>query len=143
MPWEQRPESLRRSDQQTTRPALKAERPTLAQGRSPAVQHVAVRIDLALQAFCRQVTAGAAEPGDPRFRGQGRSESIPFPPVPVGCRVEDQHRRVATVEHIKGLVHPPLGGHAQDGHHAPPPPHGEVVRLLRVGVCPAVAPAAC
>jgi putative transposase len=77
---------------------------------SPVLPNVAVRIDLAVQAVLRRVTAGEAEPGDPRVRGQGRSESSPFPPVPIGCRVEDDHLRVATVGRVKGILHRPLEG---------------------------------
>jgi putative transposase len=35
------------------------------------LQNVAVRIDLALQAFFRRVKAGEDQPGYPRFRGKG------------------------------------------------------------------------
>ena len=76
--WEQRQESVRRSDQQATLPALKATRPALAGVHSQVVQNVAVRLDLAFQAFLRRVRTGE-QPGSPRFRGTGRSESITFP----------------------------------------------------------------
>jgi hypothetical protein len=39
-------------------PALKAERPALAGGQSQVVQTVAVRSDLAFNAFLRRVKAG-------------------------------------------------------------------------------------
>jgi putative transposase len=107
--WEQRQESLRLYDQQATLPALKAERPVLAGVHSQVLQNVAVRIDLAFQAFLRRCKAGE-KPGYPRFRGQGRYGSITFPQVPVGCRLEDRHLRVANVGHIKVLLHRPLEG---------------------------------
>jgi putative transposase len=107
--WEQRHASLRLFDQQATLPVLKAERPTLAQVQSQVLQNVAVRIDLAFQAFFRRCKAGA-EPGYPRFRGPGRYDSIAFPQVPVGCRLVDKHLRVANVGHVKVLVHRPLEG---------------------------------
>lgn len=47
------------------------------------LQHVAVRIDLAFQAFFRRVKAGE-KPGSPRFRGKGRYDSITYPQVPAG-----------------------------------------------------------
>ena len=56
--WEQRQESLRLYDQQATLPALKAARPALAGVQSQVLQNVAVRIDLAFQAFFRRVKAG-------------------------------------------------------------------------------------
>jgi len=70
--WEQRQESVRLYDQHATLPALKAERSSLAGVQSQVLQNVAVRIDLAFQAFFRRVREGANEPGYPRFRGQGR-----------------------------------------------------------------------
>jgi putative transposase len=56
--WEQRQESLRLYDQQATLPALKVARPALACAQSQVLQNVAVRIDLAFQAFFRRVRAG-------------------------------------------------------------------------------------
>jgi putative transposase len=107
--WEQRQASLPLYDQQATLPRLKAERPTLARVQSQVLQNVAVRIDLAFQAFFRRCKAGE-EPGYPRFRGPGRYDSITFPHVPVGCRLEDKHLRVANVGHVKVLLHRPLEG---------------------------------
>jgi putative transposase len=74
--WEQRGESLRLFDQQATLPALKAEHPALADVQSQVLQNVAVRIDLAFQAFFRRVRAGEEQPGYPRFRGAGRYDSF-------------------------------------------------------------------
>jgi putative transposase len=109
--WEQRQESLRLYDQQATLPALKAERPALASVHSQVVQNVAVRLDLAFQAFFRRVRAGET-PGYPRFRGASRYDSITFPQVPVGCRLdaEEQRVRIANVGMVKILLHRPLEG---------------------------------
>jgi putative transposase len=109
--WEQRQESLRLYDQQATLPALKAERPTLAGVQSQVLQNVAVRIDLAFQAFFRRVKAGE-KPGYPRFRGKGRYDSITFPQVPVGCRLEaeDKRVRIANVGRVKIILHRPVAG---------------------------------
>jgi putative transposase len=109
--WEQRHESVRLYDQQAELPALKAGRPTLADVQSQVLQNVAVRIDLAFQAFFRRSKAGET-PGYPRFQGQGRYASITFPQVPVGCRleVEDKRLRVMNVGRIKILLHRPLQG---------------------------------
>ena len=78
--WEQRQESVRLYDQHATLPALKAERPSLAGVQSQVLQNVAVRIDLAFQAFFRRVKAGEAEPGYPRFRGYGALRQPHLPP---------------------------------------------------------------
>jgi putative transposase len=91
--WEQRQESLRLYDQQATLPALKAARPTLGAVQSQVLQNVAVRIDLAVQAFFRRVRTGET-PGYPRFRGKGRDASITYPQVPVGCKLDAEERLV-------------------------------------------------
>ena len=85
--------SHRLYDQQATLPALKAERPTLASVQSQVWQNVAVRIDRAFQAFFRRVKAGET-PGYPRFRGPGRSGSLTFPQVPVGCKLDSDAKRL-------------------------------------------------
>jgi putative transposase len=110
--WEQRQEWVRLFDQQATLPALKVERPTLASVQSQALQNVAVRIDLAFQAFFRRCKAGEGKAGYPRFRGKGRYDSLTFPQVPVGCRLEaeDKRVRVANVGRVKALLHRPLEG---------------------------------
>src|SRR5260370_25326090 len=109
---EQRQESVRLYDQHATLPALKAERSSLAGVQSQVLQHVAVRIDLAFQAFFRRVRAGANEPGYPRFRGTGRYDSLTFPQVPVGCKLDTdaQRLRVMNVGQVKVIVHRPLEG---------------------------------
>ncbi len=73
-------------------------------------------MDLGFQAFFRRVRTGEA-PGYPRFRGRGRSASITYPQVPVGCKVDmDTKRlRVHGVGEVKMLLHRP-----QD---APAPSH--------------------
>src|SRR5262245_61740337 len=109
--WEQRQESLRHYDQQATLPAFKAARPTLANVHSQVLQNVAVRIDLAFQAFFRRVRTGE-KPGYPRFRGHGRYDSITFPQVPVGCRLDagEKRLRITGVGRVKIILHRPPEG---------------------------------
>jgi putative transposase len=109
--WEQRQESLRLYDQQATLPALKAERPTLAGVQSQVLQNVAVRLELAFQAFFRRIHSGE-KPSYPRFRGHGRYESVTFPQAPVGCRLdaEEKRLRIASVGLVKVMPHRPLEG---------------------------------
>jgi putative transposase len=109
--WEARQESLRLSDQHRMLPVLKAERPTLARVQSQVLQNVAVRLDLAFQAFFRRCKAGET-PGYPRFRGKGRYDSFTFPQVPVGCHldVEAKRLRVMHVGLVKLVLHRPLEG---------------------------------
>ncbi len=110
--WEQNQESVRLYDQHATLPPLKAERPTLAGVQSQVLQNVAVRIDLAFQAFFRRVREGDKEPGYPRFRGKWRYDSITFPQVPVGCKLDMDARRlrVMNVGQVKIILHRPVEG---------------------------------
>ncbi|HEX8036333.1 MAG TPA: RNA-guided endonuclease TnpB family protein [Ktedonobacterales bacterium] len=105
--WEQRQESVRLYDQHALLPMLKAERPLLAGVHSQVLQNVAVRIDLAFQAFFRRVHEGATEPGYPRFRGTGRYDSLTFPQVPGGCKLDvaAKRLRVMNVGQIKVVLH--------------------------------------
>jgi putative transposase len=109
--WEQRQESLRLYDQQATVPALKAARPALAGVQSQVLQNVAVRIDLAFQAFFRRVRTGEA-PGSPRCRGRGRYASITYPQVRVGCKLDRDTKRLRLhgVGEVKMLLHRPIEG---------------------------------
>ncbi len=109
--WEQRQESLRLYDQQAALPTLKAARPALAGVHSQVLQNVAVRIDLAFQAFFRRVRTGET-PGYPRFRGKGRYNSITYPQVPVGCKLEPDGKRLRLygVGVVKILLHRPVEG---------------------------------
>ena len=90
---------------------LKAERPQLAGVQSQVLQNVVVRIDLAFQAFFRRCAAGEAL-GYPRFRGKGRYDSLTFPQVPVGCKLDAEVKRlrVMNVGLVKVVLHRPLKG---------------------------------
>src|SRR5262249_35353823 len=74
--------------------------------------HVAVRSDLAFQAFFRRGRRGEEQPGSPRVRGQRRAESIPFAPMPVGGTLERETKRLRMRNggHGKGVLHRPLEG---------------------------------
>jgi putative transposase len=109
--WEQRQEAVRLYDQHALLPTLKAERPSLASVQSQVLQNVAVRIDLAFKAFFRRVRAGEM-PGYPRFHGQGRYDSITFPQVPVGCRLDAEAKRlrIMNIGLVKVVLHRHLEG---------------------------------
>src|SRR5579863_9426466 len=63
--WEERQESLALYDLHAELPSLKTIRPAMKSVHSQVLQNVAVRIDLAFQAFFRRVKAGET-PGYPR-----------------------------------------------------------------------------
>jgi putative transposase len=109
--WEQRQESLRYYDQAMSLPVLKTERASLVGVHSQVLQNVAVRIDLAFKAFFRRMKAGET-PGYPRFRGKGRYDSLTFPQVPVGCKLDagTKRLRIASVGQVKIILHRPVEG---------------------------------
>jgi len=91
--WEHRQQAIRLYDQHATLPGLKAARPALAGVHSQVLQNVAVRIDRAFKACLRRCTTGE-KPGYPRFRGQGRYDSLTFPQAPVGCKLDEHTKRL-------------------------------------------------
>ncbi len=109
--WEERQEGISLYDQQAELPALKADHPALKDVHSQITQNVAVRIDLAMQAFFRRVKEGET-PGYPRFKGQGRYDSLTFPQVPSGCNLmeDGRHVYVSKVGDIKIVYHRVLEG---------------------------------
>jgi putative transposase len=88
---------------------LKVQRPSLVNVHSQVLQNVAVRIDLAFQAFFRRVKAGE-KPGYPHFRGHGRYDSMTFPQVPSGCELRDGFLRLSKVGAVKVVWHRQLEG---------------------------------
>ena len=95
-------------DQQAALPDLKQERPSLATVHSQVLQNVAVRVDLAFQAFFRRVRAGEKEPGYPRFRGKGRYDSFCYPQS--GFKVVGERVRLSGIGDVKAVVHRPIEG---------------------------------
>ncbi len=104
--WEERQEGIGLYDQHAELPALKAERPALKNVHAQVAQNVAVRVDLAMQAFFRRVHEGET-PGYPRFKGNGCYDSITFPQVPSGCNLtaNGRHVYVSKVGTVKIIYH--------------------------------------
>ena len=107
--WEERQESLSYYEQKATLPQLKAFCPALMQVHSQVLQNVSMRIDLAFKAFFRRCKAGEA-PGHPRFRGQGRYDSMTFPQYGNGCQLTDGVLKLSKVGAIRVVQHRPLEG---------------------------------
>jgi Helix-turn-helix domain len=76
--WDQRQQSVRLYDQHAMLSALKAERPALAGVQSQVLQTVAVRLDLAFQAFFRRLKAGET-PGSPVSEAWAATTASPSP----------------------------------------------------------------
>jgi putative transposase len=96
-------------EQQRTYAVLKEQRPSLNIAHSQVLQNVAIRIDLVFKAFLRRCKHGE-KPGFPRFKGQGRYDSITYPQVPNGCQIKDGKLFLSKIGHVKIELHRPLRG---------------------------------
>jgi putative transposase len=106
--YEQTGTGLTLYQQHATYPMLKQARPSLKRVHSQVLQNVAVRLDLAFQAFFRRVKAGE-NPGFPRFKGKGRYDSFTYPQF--GFKIDEQGKLYASgIGHIKLVLHRPLRG---------------------------------
>ena len=108
--------SLSLYTQVNTIPALKQERESLKSVHSQVLQNVAVRLDLAMQAFFRRVKAGEnaqRAPGYPRFQGRDRYDSLTFPQMGNGCKLEGSTLSLSKIGQVKVLLHRPLEGTAK------------------------------
>jgi putative transposase len=105
--WEQKKKSLSLYDQINTFPKLKVERESLSLVHSQVLQNVAVRIDLAFQAFFRRVQSGE-KPGYPRFRGKERYDSFTFPQS--GFEVVKEGLRLSKVGVVPVVLHRKIKG---------------------------------
>ena len=76
--YQDRGESLGLYEQQKKLPFLKTDWPPVAAVHSQVLQNVAVRVDLAFQAFFRRCKQGDT-PGFPRYKGCGRYDSLTYP----------------------------------------------------------------
>jgi len=106
--YEHEGKSLSLYTQQAAFPQLKSVRPSLKAVHSQVLQNVAVRIDLAFKAFFRRCKESGA-PGYPRFKGQGRYDSITYPQSGFGIDVQEK-LYASGIGHIKMVYHRPLKG---------------------------------
>jgi putative transposase len=106
--YEQEGKSLSCYGQQATYPILKAQRPSLNTVHSQVLQNVAVRLDLAMQAFFRRVKAGE-KPGYPRFKSDGRYDSFTYPQSGFSL-THDNRVSLSKVGSVKLVYHRPLKG---------------------------------
>ncbi len=107
--YEQEGISLSLYQQQETFSILKQERPPLKEVHSQVLQNVAVRVDLAMQAFFRRCKEHAENPGFPRFKGYGRYDSFTFPQS--GFSITHDNRVVLSkIGALKMVYHRPIKG---------------------------------
>src|SRR6266705_3413522 len=106
--YEQEGKNLSLYDQQETFPRLKTQRPSLATVHSQVLQNVAVRVDLAFQAFFRRCKTGET-PGYPRFKGQGRYDSFTYPQSGFSIS-HDGRVTLSKIGSVKMVYHRPVRG---------------------------------
>jgi len=105
--WEQEKKSINYHTQATSIPKLKKDRETLTQVYSQVLQNVAVRVDLAFQAFFRRVKS-KEKPGYPRFKGQGWYDSFTYPQT--GFKIKNKTLELSKIGTIKIKLHRPIIG---------------------------------
>lgn len=110
--WENEKKSLGLYTQEATFPILKKGRSSLSNVHSQILQNVAVRVDLAFQAYFRRVKAKEEEPGYPRFKGFGRYDSFTFPQEPPkgGFSIQEKTIKISKIGVIKAKIHQPIQG---------------------------------
>jgi putative transposase len=107
--WQERAESVQRDDQLTSLPGLKVARSSLALVHSQVLQNIAIRVDLAFQAFFRRCRNGE-RPGYPRFRGKERYDSLCYPQYGNGCKLEGNRLYLSKIGVVRVVLHRPLEG---------------------------------
>jgi putative transposase len=100
--------SLSCFQQQRMYPVLKEQHPLLTQVHSQVLQNVAVRVDLAFQAFFRRCKTGQ-KPGYPRFKGYGRYDSLTYPQRGFSI-THDNRVCLSKIGTIKMVYHRPIKG---------------------------------
>jgi len=75
---------------------------------SQVLQDVLFRVERAFQSFFRRVKANSEKPGYPRFKGEGRYDSIIYPQQP-GFQLISQGLKLSKIGTIKIKLHRKLG----------------------------------
>ena len=107
--WEQKSRTANWYETKARIPILKQARPSLKEVHSQVLQNVTQRVDLAFQAFFRRVKVGE-EVGYPRFRGEGRYDSMCYPQYGNGANLSDNTLHLSKVGPLKVVLHRPLEG---------------------------------
>ena len=82
----------------------KPRHPELSTVHAHLLQNVAIRVDLAFQAFFRRVKAGET-PGYPREKGAGQYDSLTFKEYGNGCKLGENSVTLSKIGTIKAVVH--------------------------------------
>jgi putative transposase len=106
--WEQEQCHVSWYESKARIPFLKTERPSLKTVHSQVLQNVTERVELALQAFFRRVKSGET-PGYPRFKGQGRYDSITYSQSGFSI-TRDDRVCLSKIGSVKMVYHRPIKG---------------------------------
>lgn len=74
---------------------------------SQVLQNVAIRVELAFQAFFRRIKSGDT-PGYPRFKGYGRYDSFTYPQT--GFKIIDNQIKLSKIGNVDIKLHRPIEG---------------------------------
>jgi putative transposase len=107
--WENNKKSLNYYNQATELPELKKIYPNLKLVYSTVLQNVAVRIDLAFQAFFRRIKSGE-KPGYPRFKSKSQYDSFTFPQFEYGNFLENDYIKISKIGKIYFKKHREIQG---------------------------------
>lgn len=89
--WEREQRSVHYGQQSAHLKQERLTNPYLQQANFSSCQATLRRLDKAFAAFFRRLKAGE-KPGYPRFKGQGRFDSVEFPAYGDGCKIKDDGR---------------------------------------------------
>ena len=111
--WKNENKSLSQYDQTKTIPLLKQQHAAFKQVYSQVLQQVSQRVDLSFKGFFRRLKKKAEtgeKAGFPRYKSQGRYDSITYPQFSNGCRLDDKGLRLSKIGCIRVVQHRPLEG---------------------------------
>jgi putative transposase len=95
--------------QKATLPEIRQERPEYTEAHSQVLQDVLLRVERAYAAFFRRVKAGQA-PGYPRFHGRNRYNSLTYPQLGNGARLDNGFLVLSKIGRIAVRWSRPIAG---------------------------------
>ena len=111
--WKNENKSLSQYDQTKTIPLLKQQHAAFKHVYSQVLQQVSQRVDWAFKGFFRRLKKKAEtgeKAGFPRYKSQGRYDSITYPQFSNGCRLDDKGLRLSKIGCVRVVQHRPLEG---------------------------------
>ena len=120
--YESTGKGLSRIQQQKILAADKKRVPLLKEVHSQVLQDVLFRVERAYQGFFRRLASKEGRAGYPRFKSEGRYDSITYPQEP-GFKIEDNKLKLSKIGHLKIRMHREIIGQVKtctirkDGTH--------------------------